>query len=493
VTGLRARVKALLVRARHAHEERRRRHLDQVDGALPPALWDAQIDRAGHLVVSGCDIVELARRHGTPLHVVSRPRLAKDFGRFSRAFAKRWPKVEIAYSYKTNPLPGVLRELHALGAWAEVISHFELWLALELGVAPDRIVYNGPAKSAEGLRLAIARGVRLINVDNLDEIEQVGRIARELGARQRVGVRVVTSVGWSGQFGHRIEGGEADAAFSRLCAIDSVEACGLHVHLGTGLKDVSTYVTAIREVVEFGRRVERERSTRIRYLDFGGGFGVPTVRALDAWDERLMALGYPPGPVDLATTPPIEALAEAVVAELRRHYPDAGDPELPIVLLEPGRAITSASQLLALRVLAVKPGADGSRRVILDGGKNIAIPTGYELHELLPASSMRKPCTAFHHFYGPLCHPGDVLARWKRFPAIGIGDVVALMDAGAYFVPNQMNFSNPRPAAVMVDEGRDWVIRERESFEDIVRLDDASGKSMAGGRADRRVGARSAD
>jgi diaminopimelate decarboxylase len=468
---LRHRVKAAVVSARNARNDSERHRLGQIEAALPPGLWDLDVNAAGHLAVCGHDLVGLAHRYGTPLHVVSRPRLEKDFRRFIDSFRSLWKSIEVGYSYKTNPLPGVIRELHALGAWAEVISHFELWLALKLGVPPERIIYNGPAKSEEGLRLGIARGIRLINIDNLSEVNQVGRLARELGVRQQVGVRVVTTVGWSGQFGHSIAKGEAYEAFMRLAAIDSVEPCGLHVHLGTGLKDVATYLQAIREMLELARKLEHELGLRIRFLDFGGGFGVPTVRPLDQWDERLAAMGYPPGPVDTSKAPTVEAFAQGIVQLLQTYYPGDDDAARPMVLFEPGRAITSSAQILLLSVLAVKPGVDGSSRVILDGGKNIALPTGYELHELLPASTMRGEYRGMHHFYGPLCHPGDVLLRWKRFPAVQPGDIVALMDAGAYFIPNQMNFSNPRPAAVMVDGTREWLIRERESFEHIVQLD----------------------
>jgi diaminopimelate decarboxylase len=107
----------------------------------------------------------------------------------------------------------------------------------------------------------------------------------------------------------------------------------------------------------------------------------------------------------------------------------------------------------------------------LNGGKNVAFPTWYEYHELLPAARMHAPQAGRYNFYGPLCHPGDVLFVQKPFPRPEIGDVVAIMDSGAYFVPNQMNFSNPRAAAVMVSDGRAELIRSRETFEDVVRLD----------------------
>jgi len=379
--------------------------------------------------------------------------------------------VGIGYSYKTNPLPSVLRALHDMGAWAEVISHFELWLALKLGVPPERIIYNGPAKSDQGLRVAIERGVRLISIDNLDEIDRIAGIARALDRRPSIGVRLVSSVGWSGQFGHGIANGEAAEAFSRLMAQPHLDPCGLHVHLGTGLHDIGKYLQAITEALEFARELHATRGLSMRFLDFGGGFGVPTVRPLDQWDTRLMALGYPPGPIDPASVPRIEGFAAAIVDRVSQYYP-AGSPR-PALLFEPGRAITSSGQTLLLSVLAVKPARAGPRRVILDGGKNITIPTGYELHELFPASRMNERYDSVNQFYGPLCHPGDVLLRWKRFPSVRAGDVVALMDAGAYFIPNQMNFSNPRPAAVMAYDDRCEVVRDRETFDDVVRLDHA--------------------
>src|SRR6185369_12390170 len=119
---------------------------DRSPTALDPQLWDLSVDGAGYLWWEGCRLEELAAEYGTPLHVVNRARLEANWHHFHDAFAARYPRVKVAYSYKTNPLPGVLQALHGFGADAEVISHFELWMALELGVPPQRIVFNGPAK-----------------------------------------------------------------------------------------------------------------------------------------------------------------------------------------------------------------------------------------------------------------------------------------------------------------------------------------------------------
>jgi len=144
--ALRQAAKMALIRARHRKNEARRALLAQENETLPPSLWDAEVNAAGHLSLGGCDTVALAREFGTPLHVVHRARLEKSFTTFRDAFATRWPKVVLGTSYKTNPLPGVIRELHRLGSWAEVISHFELWLALQLACPANASSTTAPPR-----------------------------------------------------------------------------------------------------------------------------------------------------------------------------------------------------------------------------------------------------------------------------------------------------------------------------------------------------------
>lgn len=460
-------VKQRILRHVAARNEARRQELGQERG-IPPEAWSASVSPSGHLTIGGCDVVDLARQFGTPLYVVDERKLRADCHNFAEGFRKVYPNVEVGYSYKTNPLPGVLRVLHDCGVLAEVISHFELWLALQLGVRPEQIIFNGPAKTPEALDLAVRSRVKLINIDGLAEIETLAAAAAYGGIRQHVGVRVVTSVGWQAQFGLRLRSGEVRAAFDLIRTFPQLVPIGLHVHLGTGIKHVPTYLQAIREMLEFARDLEGETGVRLSYFDFGGGFGVPTVQPFDTWDSRLVQNNLPLRPVELESTPSIDDYARGIAALMRAFY--AGG-DLPTIAFEPGRAITSSAQSLLLEVLAVKRGRDDITRVILNGGKNYALPTGYEYHELLPASRMNEPVAGPLNFFGPLCHPGDVLFVQKPFPAIKVGDVIAVMDAGAYFVPNQMNFSNPRPAAVMVRDGQALVFRGRESFEDIVRLD----------------------
>lgn len=460
--------KAAVLRGIAASDRRRRSRLGMLDRDLHPDNWEAGIGPSGHLVIGGCDTVELAREFGTPLHVVDHARLRKNLDSFAAAFRKHYPKVEVGYSYKTNPLPGVLRALHDFGAWGEVISHFELWLALELGVPPEKIVFNGPGKTLAGLELAVARGVSIINVDNEDEIDAIARLSREHGRRQRVGVRVITSVGWSSQFGLSIHSGAALHAFERIRGHAHLEAAGLHLHLGTGIRDVALYVQAVREVLEFAKALRSRLGAEMQMLDLGGGFGVPTVRPFTEWDLRLMAAGHRPRAMEVSAAAPIEEYGRAIGQIVSEHYASG---EMPLLFFEPGRAVTSSAQTLLLEVLAIKPASGGRFSVICNGGKNITMPLGYEYHEIFAAGYAEGKGELCYDLFGPLCHPGDVLMKGKLLPRLQVGDFIAVMDAGAYFVPNEMNFSNPRPAVVMAERGDASLIRSREAFEALVARD----------------------
>ena len=455
----------MVLRALNAYDKR-----DGDPSPQSPSLWGLETDAAGRLAWDGCHLDDLARKFGTPLHVVSLTQLERNYREFREAFSSRYPRVDVGFSYKTNPLPGAIRALHGFGASAEVISHFELWLALQLGVPPERIILNGPAKTLPALDLAIRHGVKLINIDGFAEIEQIDRCAGQHGRKQPVGVRIITSVGWASQFGFRLTDGAALEAFRRIKSCSGLDPCALHIHLGTGIRDTQIYFQAIREALQLAARLRAEFGVAIRHLDLGGGFGVPTVRPLSPLDAKFLANGFPVNPPRPGEAPRFADYAAGIVKLLEEHYPGS-EGELPEIILEPGRALTSRAQCLLLGVLSLKQGDEHGQFAIVDGGKNITMPLGYEYHELLVANRVNGAATARYTVFGPLCHPGDIVVQHRDLPHLQVGDVLAVMDAGAYFIPNQMNFSNPRPAAVAIANGAVDVIRGRESFEDVVRLD----------------------
>lgn len=193
---------------------------------------------------------------------------------------------------------------------------------------------------------------------------------------------------------------------------------------------------------------------------------------MDEWDLRMVSLGYParqPNPVGVPT--PAD-YARALAPLLQKLVTRSNDiSKSPRVVFEPGRAITSSSQTLLLSILAKKPGIEDKEFLIADGGKNITMPLGWETHRIFAANKLKAKATDKYDVFGPLCHPGDIVVKNQVFPALEAGDNLAIMDAGAYFIPNQMNFSNPRPPIVSITNGMATLVRQKEEFEDIVRLD----------------------
>lgn len=447
-----------------------RAQLDPAYDGLPPALWDCGVSAAGHLTIDGFDSAELARTHGTPLHIVSHARLIKNYQDFIGAFRRHYDRCVLATSYKTNPLPGVVAALHEAGTWAEAISAFELWLALKLGMAPERIILNGPGKGREAIDSAVANGIQSINLDNSEEIDWTANACARHGRRQNVGIRVIVPGGWTSQFGMSIADGEAEAACARIIGLDSLRMSGLHVHLGTGIKDVDTYGRALNEVVQFGRRMEDRHGVVIDYYDFGGGFAVPTVHTLDSWDVRMLDMGLPPRAAFPDACPSPEAYASSITSIVKSNHDRAGSAP-PRIILEPGRAITSSAQTLLMSVITVKRAQHRRPLLIMDAGKHLTMPLGWEHHQMFAANRMHDTAEGMFDVYGPLCHPGDVIARAKTLPPLVAEDLLAVMDAGAYFIPNQMNFSHPRAGVVMLRDGAVTSIRRPERFEDIIALD----------------------
>jgi diaminopimelate decarboxylase len=438
---------------------------------LPPQTWGLTWSPQGHLQVQNVALQSLAEAYGTPLQIIDQGRLHANYQGFLDSFRKHYNHVSIAYSYKTNPLPAALMMLHQWGADAEVISAYELWLALRLKVPPERIIFNGPAKTQAALETAVGAKIKLINIDNAAEIEMIEQLAAKADRLQPVGIRVVTSVGWSSQFGFRLQDRSAYKAFEKIAKSSHLEPCGIHLHLGTGIKDIATYVQAIKEVLLFARQLKRRLGIKITHFDLGGGFGVPTTASHTDIERRYLAAGRQPPRVVPQTCPSPGDYAPAIIALFRDfgHLADDGETQ---IIFEPGRAITSSAQSLLLSVVGTKRGIDVDALAMLDGGRNLAMPTEWEHHAVFAAGHGPLPRRRLTtSLYGPLCHPHDLITKYIQLPPLAVGDLLLMMDTGAYFIPNQMNFSYPRPAAAAVYQGRHRLVRRRESFDDLISQD----------------------
>ena len=439
---------------------------------LEPALWDLVDDAERGLTLEGVALRDLVTQFGSPLHVVRAARLRDNARRFQSVPPGATRGCEVFYSYKTNPVEGVLRVLHGEGIGAEVISPYELWLAKQLGVPPESTIYNGPAKSDDSIRDAVERRIQVINCNHREELPRVARIARELGVQARVALRVNTSVGWSGQFGTPIQGGQALAAYREALSFPELSLVGVHAHRGGQIRNQGELSTYVAEVLAFAAELDGILPRPLEILNFGGSLGLPTSEHLDERARRRNELFHAdlPTPV-VAEALTIEAYLEFVVGAVERHYVRLGKPR-PRIFLEPGRALTGNAQLLLTRVLTTKAMAD-TTCAVLDAGINLAESVKSEYHQLFAVTRQREARSHVHTLVGPICSPGDTLYAALRLPPLTDGDCLAIMDAGAYFVPFSTSFSFPKPAIALLDAGVPTLLRRAETFEDLRRYDAA--------------------
>ena len=435
-------------------------------------LWGLVKTGEDHLAFGGSDLVELAETYGTPLYIADEGRLRSNYREFLAAFERHYPATKVFYSYKTNCIPAVIKVLHDEGAGAEVVSPYELWLARRCGVAPAKIVYNGVNKSTESLRSAIDCGTGTINIDSVNEIDRFADIVITAESPTRLGLRIDPNVGWRAQFGVQPRKGVLAHLRQRWNRDALSRLRGIHAHSGSSIAHPKHYSKTVEVLCSTACLMKDELGAEIDFIDIGGGFGRPTVRPLRLHEvATYRLLGIPPRAPNAEGFPSIETYARTVADTLIsacRKY-DLGEPTL---YLEPGRALTSDAQILLIRVGDIKSGGGGKTYAVTDGGlQNIAYPLSYEYHACFLVNRVSAAANRRYHIVGPLCSPEDILYRNWQLPELELGDLLAVMDAGAYFTSFANNFSYPRPAFAMVSQGKHSLVRERETFEHLVALD----------------------
>lgn len=437
---------------------------------LPLELFDLRRDAAQQLCLREHVLRDVIAAHGSPLFLVDAQKLDRNAAAFRRVPNGASAGVECFSSYKTNPVPGVLTRLHQCGVGAECISEYEFWLARRLGVPGDRIVLNGPGRSPAVMRAGIEHG-SLICLNHREEIAGVAAIARDLGRRARVGMRVVTGGGWGGQFGEPLASGAALRAYRELAQHRELSIEALHVHLGGEIDSAPQVELLANQLVDFALQLRATEGYTLPILDAGGSLASPTVAR---YDERALRLNRTFRadlcPRDPSTVLSIERYVETLVTTIERACRKHDYPR-PRIFVEPGRALTSNTQMLLCTVSSLKhSGAEPLVQAILDAGVNIAEPVRNEYHQIFALDAAVSGERAYR-LVGPICTPMDTLAWAWRLPELRPGACLAILDAGAYFVPFSTSFSFPQPAIVMIDGHAHQLLRRAETFEDMVRRD----------------------
>lgn len=403
----------------------------------------------GELHAEDVRVSDLAERFGTPLYVYSAKTLRRHFEAFDSAFASMDHLT--CFSVKANGNIHVLKTLAALGAGVDIVSGGELFRALQAGITPEKIVYSGVGKKTREIREALEAGILMFNVESLQELERINKVAQSMGKVARISLRInpdvdpkthpYISTGMKkNKFGMDIDA--SLAAYERTLSMPGIEAVGMDMHIGSQLTSIEPFLEAIDKVLAFKKRLS-DAGITIKYLDIGGGLGI-------TYDEET-----PPHPAEFG-----KALTEKLA-----------DENITLVL-EPGRVIAGNAGILVTEVVYTK--AQPSKNfVIVDAAMNdLMRPCLYDsfhaIGEVAPKNRDRQTVDVV----GPICESSDFLARDRELPEVKSGELLAVFSAGAYgFTMSSQYNARPRAAEVLVDGDRATLARRRETYEDLVRLE----------------------
>ena len=400
------------------------------------------------LYCEGVSLECIAQEVGTPCYIYSYQTLVRHFRAFDQAF-NAVPHI-VAYAMKANSNLAILRLMASEGSGADIVSGGELYRALTAGIPPSKIVFAGVGKSREEIEYALKSDILMFNVESSAELHLINDVAGGMGLRARVALRInpdidpkthpYISTGMKkSKFG--IGTDRAPGEFKAALALDHLEVVGVHKHIGSQLTELTPFLDALKKILALIETV-KSQGVDIRYINIGGGLGITYS------DEK------PPHPAELA---------EAISPLLR-------DLKCQLIM-EPGRAIVGNAGILLTRVLYNKEG-ESKRFVIVDAAMNDLLrPSLYDAHhEILPVRQVSGLPSQVVDVVGPVCESGDFLAKDRLMSATQSGDLLAVMSAGAYGFTMASNYnSRPRIPEVLIKDRESYIIRSRESYEDLVR------------------------
>lgn len=402
--------------------------------------------------IDGISVKDLLENYGSPLYVISEKTIRETYQEAYKAFSTRYPKVQFAWSYKTNYLDSVCRVYHQEGSWAEVVSGFEYEKAINNGVPGNQIIFNGPYKTKEDLIKAVNNG-SFIHLDHLDEYYTLIDILDQCSQRPKVAVRINMDTGiypqWS-RFGFNYENGEAWEAIQRILINEKIDLVGLHCHIGTYVMVPWAYANAAKKMIELFLAIQKKYNKTLSYIDLGGGFA----------SKNTLKGAYLPG---TDTCPTFDQYADAITSALINSNIDIKN--LPTLILETGRALIDDAGYILGTIHATKRLPEGKNALITDVGVNLLFTSFWYDYKFTPAQD-------FSHYneetiiYGPLCMNIDVLREYIQLPPMKKGDHFVISRTGAYNMTQWMQFIMYRPNVVMIDINKNvHIIREKENLD----------------------------
>lgn len=429
-------------------------------------LWPLTTARNANdsLTIDGVDLGEIAAEVGTPFYAYDVATIRAAASQFRESFARYYPKSRVVFAGKSLLVTALVRILLDERLGLDVVSGGELFAGLHAGMPATQISFHGNNKSRRELREAIEAGVGKIVIDNDHEIDVLidlgANMARPIDVMLRLnpGVDVHThrkiSTGVAdSKFGLPIETGQAAAAVAKIAQAAELNLLGYHAHVGSQLFTPDAIVESIQEMTRFAARMSEAHGVGFTHLSPGGGFGIAYERkdaplAIDDW---------------------MQMISEAVISGCQKY-----GLALPTVTIEPGRAIVGPAGVAVYEVGASKRLPDIRTYVSVDGGMSDNIrPSLYEaVYTADLVGSATGRAWEIVTIAGKYCESGDVLIEHIDLPILIRGDLLAIPAAGAYCYAMSSNYNYAqRPPIVFIESGTATVVRRRETYEDLVRLD----------------------
>jgi len=432
----------------------------------PPRLslfpLTAEVNSDGHLVIGGCDAIELAAEFGTPLYVFDEFTLRSKCAEFKSEFGQRYPDTMVIYACKAFLNKALVCILEEEGLGLDVVSGGELGIARSAGFPMDRVYFHGNNKSAEEVMQALKWRIGRIVVDDFHELAVLGKIARDMDCSVDILLRLSPAVDphthkyistgiLDTKFGFPLA--HLEEAVTQAMSIPYLNLLGLHMHIGSLISETEPYQQAIDVALNFTAEMKQKHGFELKELNVGGGVAIQY--ELDS-------------PV-----PPVTVYAEAIVSEITGKCRELG-LALPKLVIEPGRSIVGQAGVALYAVGVIKDIPGVRRYVSVDGGMadNIRPAIYGSRYEALLANRVLEKESGKVTIAGRYCESGDILIRDIALPPVSPGDIVAIPDSGAYCLPMASNYNaSLRPAVVMVKDGEARLIRRRETLEDLTRCD----------------------
>ncbi len=417
----------------------------------------------GVMTLAGHDVRELVSEYGSPLVV-----MLEEVVRWNcRAYLKQiehYPESRVYYAAKAFLTTGFCRIIEEEGLWLDVVSWGELHTALSAGFPPERILMHGNAKTEEDLEMALRAGVGRIVVDNTEEIDRLSALASGMKTRARVLVRVTPGVKPSthryvqtgqqdSKFGFNLQGGAAEAAVKKVMAAPGLELVGIHCHIGSQIFALKPFQIAARAMMEFYAHAQKELEAPVSELNMGGGLGI-----------RYDPDDHPP-----TVSEHLQNLCRTVLEAAEEL-----GVEPPVLLDEPGRSIVGRAGVTLYTVQSTKRIEGVRNYVSVDGGMtdNPRYALYQARHQVLAATRMNQTASGLWSVSGRCCESGDMLIHDVNLPQMAAGDLLAVMETGAYTYSMASNYNRlPKPAVILAAPGRVGLLAARETPLDLTRLD----------------------